>query len=68
MEFMESLLRLPEVERRTGLKRSAIYNRMATGEFPKPIRLTEKAVAWPESEVTHWIHAKIAQGRLAEAA
>jgi prophage regulatory protein len=65
---MESLLRLPEVERRTGLKRSAIYNRMATGEFPKPIRLTEKAVAWPESEVSHWIHAKIAQGRLAAAA
>ncbi len=65
---MESLLRLPEVERRTGLKRSAIYNRMTTGEFPKPIRLTQKAVAWPESEVAHWIHAKIAQCRQAEAA
>lgn len=65
---MESLIRLPEVERRTGLKRSAIYLRMATSEFPEPIRLTEKAVTWPKSEVTHWIHAKIAQGRLAEAA
>ncbi len=65
---MESLLRTPDVERRTGLKKSKLYQLMAAGEFPKPIRLTEKAVAWPESEVTHWIHAKIAQCRQAEAA
>lgn len=65
---MESLLRLPEVERRTGLKRSAIYLRIERNEFPRPIRLTDKAVAWTDSEITHWIHARIAASRQGEAA
>jgi prophage regulatory protein len=65
---MESLLRTPDVERRTGLKKSKLYQLMAVGEFPKPIRLTEKSIAWPESEVTHWIHAKIAESRQGQAA
>ena len=60
---MESLLRATDVERRTGLKKSKIYQLMSIGEFPKPIKLTEKSVAWPESEVTHWIHAKITESR-----
>lgn len=64
---MESFLRLSEVEQRTGLKRQAIYNRIGSGEFPKPIRLTKKAVAWPESEISGWIHAKIAACRQQEA-
>lgn len=65
---MESLLRLPEVERRTGLKRSAIYQHIERKEFPKPIQLTRKAVAWPESEVNGWISAKIAASRQVNAA
>lgn len=65
---MESLLRLPEVERRTGLKRSAIYQHIERNEFPRPVQLTRKAVAWPESEVSGWIHARIAASRRGEAA
>ena len=65
---MESLLRLPEVERRTGLKRSAIYQHIERNEFPPPVQLTRKAVAWPESEINGWIHAKIAASRQGEAA
>ena len=60
---MESLLRLPEVEARTGLRRSAIYKRIESAEFPRPVRLTAKAVAWPESEVSAWIQARIAASR-----
>lgn len=60
---MESFLRLPEVERRTGLKKSILYKKIDCGEFPKPIRLTEKARAWLESEVSSWIRAKIAESR-----
>ena len=60
---MESLLRTNDVEHRTGLKKSKIYALIAAGEFPRPIKLTERSVAWPESEVTHWIHAKISESR-----
>jgi len=60
---MESLLRLNDVQRRTGLRKSKIYALVKSGEFPKAVQLTERSVAWPESEVTHWIHAKIAESR-----
>ena len=60
---MESLLRTPDVERRTGLKKSKLYALMALGQFPQPVKLTEKAVAWAETEVSAWIHAKISESR-----
>lgn len=65
---METLIRATDVERRTGLKKSKLYQLMAVGDFPKPIKLTERSVAWPESEVTDWIRAKITASRQGEAA
>lgn len=57
------LLRRPEVESLTGLKRSALYLRIAAGEFPAPIRLTDTAVAWVESEVLDWVNRRISESR-----
>lgn len=55
------LLRLPSVKRRCGLSRSEIYRRIATGDFPAPVKLGERASAWPESEVVAWCEARIAE-------
>ena len=56
----DSLLPRREVERRVGLKRSAIYARMARGMFPMPIHDTEGAtVWWLESEVSAWVQERI---------
>lgn len=65
---METLLRLPEVERATGLKRSAIYARITSNEFPKPVRLTARTVGWLESEITDWINQRVAASRNQKAA
>ncbi len=54
------VLRLQEVESRTGLRRSAIYQHAGRGTFPKPIRLGGKAAGWIESEVEAWITQRIA--------
>ena len=51
----DRLLRLPEVKSRTGLGRSSIYRLVATGTFPRPRKLAERAVAWRESEIESWI-------------
>lgn len=48
-------LRRRAVEELTGLSRSTIYDLMAKGAFPRPVKLTAKAVAWPESLVTKWL-------------
>jgi len=55
-----SLLRLREVCRRTCKSRSEIYRRIAAGDFPQPVKLGERASAWPEHEVTAWIASRIA--------
>jgi prophage regulatory protein len=55
-----TLLRLPRVKKYTGLSRSEIYRRVSAGTFPKPVKLGERASAWPEHEITAWIDARIA--------
>jgi len=45
----ERLLRLPEVLHRVGYKRSRFLDLVRQGQFPKPVRLGVRAVAWPES-------------------
>ena len=53
------ILRLPTVQRHTGLSRSAIYFRMAEGSFPRPVNLGSRAVGWVEADVQQWIEARI---------
>lgn len=53
--MLEKHYRRPEVEEITGLSRTTIYRMMNDGEFPRPIRLTRKAVAWPEHVIAEWL-------------
>jgi prophage regulatory protein len=53
-EKMEKFLRRPEVESATGLPRSTIYERIAAGTFPKPVKIGDKSVAWREAEIIEW--------------
>ena len=56
----ERLLRQPAVLAQTALKRSALYDKIRRGEFPRPISIGKRAVAWPESAVIAWINERIA--------
>jgi len=58
------ILRLKQVENRTGLKRSTIYNRISLGSFPKQISLGgSRAIGWLESEVNEWIQQRLTHSR-----
>jgi prophage regulatory protein len=59
----ERLLRLPEVETRTGLKKSAIYAGMKAGTFPECIKLGPRAAAWASSSIDGWIAGRIRASR-----
>lgn len=64
------LIRLPEVQRMTGLGRSQTYALAAQKRFPTPIKLSERCSAWVEADVRAWIADRIAIGiteRIAEA-
>ncbi|MBD3679745.1 MAG: AlpA family transcriptional regulator [Rhodobacteraceae bacterium] len=54
----DRILRRPEVEARTGLSRSTIYLLMSRGDFPKPVRLSSRAVGWPESAIAAWLESR----------
>ena len=51
----EPYLRRPAVEAATGLSRSSLYSMMDAGEFPRPIRIGKRAVAWPQSAIVAWL-------------
>ena len=53
-----TLLRLPEVIKQTGLSRSSIYSFIAQDLFLKPVKLGMRAVAWRQSDVDEWISSR----------
>ncbi len=51
----DRILRRKELEQFIGLSRSSIYEAMAQGEFPKPIRIGKRAVGWRQSTIDAWL-------------
>lgn len=66
-----TILRRKQVETRTGLARSTIYDWINPKspnyrpEFPKPINLGDKAVGWVDTEIDDWLNAQIQKSRAA---
>ena len=61
---VDVMLRRPEVERRVGLSRSALYHLMSCGLFPRPSKIGPRAVAWSAATIADWLAQRpIAEGR-----
>ncbi len=58
-------LRLPEVKAITGLSKTSLYEMIRIDQFPKPISLGPRAVAWVRSEVQRWAIDRINAARMA---
>ena len=58
------VLRIRQVQERTGLSRSTIYDRLNPESprydsvFPKPMKIGASAVGWLESSINKWIEDK----------
>jgi prophage regulatory protein len=59
------ILRRKQVETKTGLARSTIYDRVKAGTFPSQVSLGARAVGWVESEIDEWLTAQIEKSRKA---
>lgn len=55
----DRLVRLPEVERLTGLRKSAIYDQMQKGTFPRSVKCGARAAMWSEAAIQSWIAARL---------
>ncbi|WP_340615401.1 helix-turn-helix transcriptional regulator [Xenorhabdus entomophaga] len=58
-----NLIRLPEVQRRTGYGKAWIYKLIQAGQFPKQVKIGTRSVAFIESEIDDWISQRIAESR-----
>lgn len=54
-----NLLRLKSLKVKVGLGKTSIHEKIKRGEFPKPIPLGARAVAWLESDIDAWIESRI---------
>lgn len=62
MTVNRRVMRLPEVINATGYKRSAIYQLMREGKFPKSKSLGARAVGWCSKDVQTWVDARLDAG------
>ncbi len=49
------LLPKAEVLRRTALSRPTMHRLVAAGDFPRPVQIAVRRVAWRASDVASWI-------------
>ena len=48
---MPALLRIPQLEKTFGIKRTAIYSRIRAGLLPAPIKYGRNVSIWPANEI-----------------
>ncbi|MCX8967425.1 AlpA family transcriptional regulator [Erwinia psidii] len=58
-----TLIRLPEVQRRTGYSKAWIYRLMSQERFPRSIKVGARSIAFIESEIDDWINQRIDESR-----
>ena len=56
---VDFILRWPDVRAKVALCRSTVYLKISNGTFPKPIKLSERAVGWLESDIDNWLQQRI---------
>lgn len=56
-------LRLPEVKAVTGLSKTSIYELIRERDFPAPVRLGARSVAWVQSEIRRWARERVHASR-----
>mgnify|MGYP003621475612 CR=1 FL=1 len=61
------LIRRTEVQSKTGLGASSIYAMMKQGKFPQCMSLSERRVAWLESDIDQWVAERVASHKATSA-
>lgn len=60
---METYLSAPEIAEKLGIHKATIWRWCKRGLFPKPIKVGQRVIAWPVSEIEAWEKERIAERR-----
>ena len=55
LAVMDKLMTARDVMAAVRLSRATIYNLLAAGEFPRPVRIGSKSVRWRASDIAAWV-------------
>jgi prophage regulatory protein len=58
---LDRFMRLGAVKEATGLSESSIHDLRSRSEFPEPVPLPGRRVAWLRSEIAEWQRTRIAE-------
>jgi prophage regulatory protein len=59
----ERLLTARDITRHYTLSRSTLWRYTRSGDFPHPVRIGLRRIAWRESDVLHWLETRVQRGR-----
>jgi prophage regulatory protein len=54
----DNIKRLPAVKQFSGLGKTSIYEGVAAGTFPAPLKIGRRAVGWRESDLMAWVQSR----------
>lgn len=54
-----TILRIADVAARIGLGATTIKRMVRADQFPRPVRLTARAVGWRSEDVQQWLDARV---------
>jgi prophage regulatory protein len=60
VKTLHTIIRLADLPNYCGLHRTQIASLVAAGKFPKPVKLSERRIAWIAEEVAEWQAARVA--------
>ncbi len=55
-------VRIAKVCDQTGISRTQIYRLIKSGDFPRPVKLSTRIVAWNEDTISDWLDQKFQGG------
>lgn len=61
--MIPKFIRLPEVIEISGLSKTTIYELVAAGAFPSPVKIGPRASAWLLSELEAWAASRVLTSR-----
>jgi prophage regulatory protein len=54
----DAIKRLPAVKEISGLGKTSIYEGVAAGTFPAPLKIGPRAVGWRASDLMQWLNTR----------
>lgn len=52
---LDPVLRINNVIANVGLSRASIYRLIGERKFPPPVKVSDRAVAWRQSDINDWL-------------